>query len=46
MILNSTEMLEKDSITKRLLEEYKAPMLNQNITEEEAIAVLEYFITI
>ena len=47
MILNPEEMVEKDPIAKALLIEYNgAPMANQNLTEEEARAVLEYFRTI
>lgn len=46
MILNPEEMLEKDPIAIKLLEEYKTPMLNQNLTEEDAKAILEYFRTI
>lgn len=46
MILNPTEMLAKDSTAKKLLAEFISPMANQNLTEEEARAVLEYFRTI
>jgi mono/diheme cytochrome c family protein len=46
MILNPEEMIQKDPIAKKLLEEYKTPMLNQNLSQEEAKAVLEYFRTI
>ena len=42
-ILNPTEMVEKDPIAKKLLEKYKAPMANLNLTKEEARAILEYF---
>jgi len=45
MILNPGEMIQKDPIAKALLEEYSAPMANQNLTEEEARSVLEYFRT-
>ena len=44
MILNPEEMTAKDPIAKQLLIEANgAPMANQNLTEEEARAVLEYF---
>lgn len=43
MILNPAEMIEKDPIAMRLMEEYKTPMLKQDLTEEEAREVLEYF---
>ncbi len=43
MILNPTEMVQKDPIAKKLLAEYSAPMSQQNLTEEEARAMLEYF---
>jgi len=47
MILNPTEMIEKDPIAKKLLIEYNgAPMANQNLTEDQARAVLEYFRTL
>ena len=46
MILNPEEMTKKDEIAKKLLEEYSAPMANQNLTEEEARAVTEYFRTL
>ncbi|CAI9430423.1 Cytochrome c, mono- and diheme variants [Candidatus Ornithobacterium hominis] len=47
MILNPEEMIQKDPIAKQLLAEANgAPMANQNLTEEEARQVLEYFRTI
>jgi len=47
MILNPEEMVQKNTIAKKLLIEYKgAPMANQNLTEEEARSVLEYFRTL
>jgi len=47
IILNPEEMLEKDPLAKSLLEEYNnIPMLNQNVTEEQARAILEYFRTL
>lgn len=47
MIMNPTEMLEKDPIAKDMLEEFNGtPMLDQNITREEARALVEYFRTL
>ncbi len=47
MIMNPTEMLEKDPIAKPMLEEFNGtPMLDQNITREEARALVEYFRTL
>ena len=46
MILNPEEMVKKNDIAKKLLAEYIAPMANQNLTEDEARAVVEYFRTI
>lgn len=47
MILNPDEMVKKDPDAKALLMEYNgSPMANQNLTEEEARNVLEYFITL
>lgn len=44
MILNPEEMVQKDPIAQELLKEYNgSPMANQNLNEEEARAVLEYF---
>jgi len=46
MAMNPEEMIQKDPIAKKLLIEYNgAPMANQNITEPEARALLEYFRT-
>lgn len=46
MALNPEEMVAKDPIAMQLLVEYNgAPMANQNLTEEEARALLEYFRT-
>lgn len=42
MILNPMEMTQKDPIAKALLEEYNAQMVNMNVTEEDARAILEY----
>ena len=46
MILNPEEMVQKNAAAKALLAEYLSPMANQNLTEEEARAVLEYFRTL
>lgn len=47
MILNPEEMVLEDPMAKKLLMEYNgSPMANQNLTEEEARAVLEYFRTL
>ena len=46
MILNPEEMVEKNPTAKTLFEEYLSPMANQNLTEEEARSILEYFRTI
>ena len=44
MILNTDEMLQKDSLAKALFMEFDGQlMVNQNLNEEEAIAILEYF---
>lgn len=47
MILDPEGMLAKDPLAGELLKEFNgAPMANQNLTEEEARAVLEYFRTL
>jgi len=47
MILNPEEMTKSDPLAKELLIEFNgSPMANQNLTEEEARAVLEYFRTL
>lgn len=46
MILNPEEMVKENKAARDLLMEYSAPMANQNLTEEEARSVLEYFRTI
>lgn len=47
MILNPDEMVQKDPMAKKLLMEFNgSPMANQNLTEDEARAVLEYFRTL
>lgn len=43
MILNPSEMTEKDPIAKELLAEYLSPMANQSLKEDEARKILEYF---
>lgn len=46
MMMNPEEMIANDPIAKQLLAEANgAPMANQNLTEEEARAILEYFRT-
>ncbi|WP_372793138.1 cytochrome c [Lutibacter sp.] len=45
MILNPEKMVAENPIAKKLLAEYLAPMANQNLTEEEARLILEYFRT-
>jgi len=47
IMLNPTEMLEKDPIAKELLKAYNnVIMLNQNLSKEEARSLLEYFRTL
>ena len=46
MILNPDGMVKEDPIAKALLAEYLAPMANQNLTEEQARKILEYFRTL
>lgn len=46
MILNPEEMVQKDPIAKELLKQFISPMANQNLTEDEARFVLEYFRTL
>lgn len=43
MMINPQEMTAKDPVAKSLLEEYKTPMVNQNVSEEDARALLEFF---
>ncbi|MDF1517891.1 MAG: cytochrome c [Lutibacter sp.] len=45
MILNPEKMVAENPAAKKLLEEYLAPMANQNLTEDEARKILEYFRT-
>ncbi|CAN5569008.1 hypothetical protein BH23BAC1_BH23BAC1_45620 [soil metagenome] len=42
MIINPNEMVQKDPIAKKLLEEYLTPMINMNVNEEDTRAILEY----
>lgn len=47
MILNPVEMTQKDPIARKLLIEANgAPMAKQNVTEQEARAILEFFRTL
>ena len=47
MILNPEIMIVQDPLAKELLMEFNgAPMANQNLTEDQARAVLEYFRTL
>ena len=43
MILNPAEMLKKHPVAKKMLAEYMTPMPYQNVSREEARAILEYF---
>jgi len=46
MVLNPEEMIQNDPIAQKLIVEFNgAPMANQNLTEAEARAILEYFRT-
>ena len=47
MILNPDGMVKNDPLAKKLLMEFNgSPMANQNLSQEEARAVLEYFRTL
>lgn len=47
MILNPDQMVKENEQAKKLLMEYNgSPMANQNLTEEQAREVLEYFRTL
>ncbi len=46
MILNPDRMVKEDPIAKQLLQEYLSPMANQNLTEQQARSILEYFRTL
>lgn len=43
MMLNPTEMQEKHPVVKKLLAEYMTQMTNQNLSFDDARAILEYF---
>lgn len=43
MMLNSDEMVKSHPSVKELLAQYMTPMPNQQLTEQDARAVLEYF---
>lgn len=43
MILNPQEMIDKNPVARELLGEYMVPMTFQNLTQDEARAILEYF---
>ena len=45
MILNPEEMIQRHPEAKALLAQFMTPMANQNLTEEEARAVLEFLRT-
>lgn len=42
MMLNPAEMVQKHPVAKDLLAQYMTPMPDQNLTEDEARAVLEF----
>ena len=47
MILNPEEMIKKEPLAKELLAEFNyAPMIKQNLSHEEARAILEYYRTL
>ncbi len=47
MILNTEEMLQKDSLAKALFMEFNGQLMtNQNVSAEQARAILEYFRTL
>ena len=43
MIMNPNQMVKENAQARKLLSEYISPMANQNLTEEETRAILEYF---
>ena len=45
MIMDPEGMVANNEAAKQLLIEYNAPMANQNVSEEDARAILEYFRT-
>ncbi len=46
MILNPEGMIKENPTAMALLKEYSAPMANQNLNEDEARAILEFFRTL
>lgn len=47
MIINPEVMVKEDPIAKQLLIDYNgSPMANQGLTEDEVLAILEYFRTL
>lgn len=46
MILNPVQMLDEDPIAQGLLKEYGSPMLDLDLSKDEARDILEYFRTI
>ena len=47
MILNPEEMIRKEPLAKELLAEFNyAPMIKQNLSQDEARAILEYYRTL
>lgn len=47
MILNTEEMLQKDSLARALFMEFNGQLMtNQNVTQDQARAILEYFRTL
>ncbi|HYH57314.1 MAG TPA: cytochrome c, partial [Anseongella sp.] len=43
MALNPLEMQKSDPVAKALLDQYKTPMTDMGLTQEEAEAIYEYF---
>ncbi|MDZ7682785.1 MAG: cytochrome c [Fodinibius sp.] len=43
MILNPAEMVKKHPEAKKMLQKFMTPMPNQNLSREEARAIVEYF---
>lgn len=43
LILNTNEMVEKDPIVRSMVAEYMTKMTFQNVTKDEARAILEFF---
>lgn len=47
MILNPSEMVKEDPLAKKMFEDFNgSPMINQNLNQKEARAILEYFRTL